>query len=74
MGRQAEAEQLFERLLGRRNDVGLLSEEFEPQSGRLVGNFPQAFSHVGIINAACSLAGCEEAVHQRKELAMAPGG
>jgi GH15 family glucan-1,4-alpha-glucosidase len=56
-GRRKEAQRLFERLLGLCNDVGLLSEEYEPHTGRLVGNFPQAFSHVGIINTARILAG-----------------
>jgi GH15 family glucan-1,4-alpha-glucosidase len=54
-GRTAEARQLFERLLARCNDVGLLSEEFEPRAGRMLGNFPQAFSHVGLINCALNL-------------------
>ncbi len=52
MGRAAEARVLFERLLGLRNDVGLLSEEYDTVSGRLLGNFPQAFSHVAIVNSA----------------------
>jgi GH15 family glucan-1,4-alpha-glucosidase len=42
-------------LLARRNDVGLLAEEFDPLSGRMLGNFPQAYSHVGLINCALSL-------------------
>ena len=50
---------LYERLLGLRNDVGLLSEEYDPSSGRLVGNFPQAFSHVGLVNSAFNLARAE---------------
>jgi GH15 family glucan-1,4-alpha-glucosidase len=54
-GRQAEARALFERLLALRNDVGLLSEEYDPQSRRLLGNFPQAFSHLGLINTATNL-------------------
>ncbi|MGH7830737.1 MAG: glycoside hydrolase family 15 protein, partial [Candidatus Binatia bacterium] len=54
-GRSGEAREIFERLLGIRNDVGLLSEEYDPQAGRLLGNFPQAFSHVGLINTACNL-------------------
>ena len=54
-GRAAEAEQLFERLLALRNDVGLLSEEYNPTTGRLMGNFPQAFSHIGLINSARNL-------------------
>ncbi len=57
MGRQAQAHALFTRLLTRRNDVGLLSEEIDPDSGTLLGNFPQAFSHVGLINAALTLEG-----------------
>ena len=55
LGRQAEAEQLFERLLALRNDVGLLAEEYDPAAARLVGNFPQAFSHVSLINSALNL-------------------
>jgi GH15 family glucan-1,4-alpha-glucosidase len=50
-----EAHQLFERLLGLRNDVGLLSEECNPAARRLVGNFPQAFSHISLINTAYNL-------------------
>ena len=53
--RQDEARQLFERLLGLCNDVGLLSEEYDVGAGRLVGNFPQAFSHVGLVNTALNL-------------------
>lgn len=55
MGREDEARLRFERLLGLCNDVGLLSEEYEPRSRRLTGNFPQAFSHVALINSACNL-------------------
>ena len=54
-GRRQEAEALFERLLSLRNDVGLLSEEYEPSLGRLIGNFPQAFSHLGLIHSASVL-------------------
>ncbi len=54
-GRTAEARTIFERLLALRNDVGLLSEEYDVQAKRLVGNFPQAFSHVGLINTASNL-------------------
>jgi GH15 family glucan-1,4-alpha-glucosidase len=53
--RRDEAAALFERLLELRNDVGLLSEEYDSASGRLVGNFPQAFSHVALINTARNL-------------------
>jgi GH15 family glucan-1,4-alpha-glucosidase len=55
MGREDEAKAVFERLLGLCNDVGLLSEEYDPKAGRLVGNFPQAFSHIGLINTALNL-------------------
>jgi GH15 family glucan-1,4-alpha-glucosidase len=55
MGRRDEAVELFERLLALRNDVGLLSEEYDPRAGRLVGNFPQAFSHVPLIDTARNL-------------------
>jgi GH15 family glucan-1,4-alpha-glucosidase len=54
-GRHAEARTLFERLLSLRNDVGLLSEEYDPVARRLLGNFPQAFSHVSLINTALNL-------------------
>ncbi|MDX2088337.1 MAG: glycoside hydrolase family 15 protein [Kofleriaceae bacterium] len=55
MGRTREARALFERLLSLRNDVGLLSEEYDPVGRRMLGNFPQAFSHVGLINTAYNL-------------------
>ena len=51
-GRVEEAKALFERLLALRNDVGLLAEEYDPRSQRLMGNFPQALSHIALINAA----------------------
>jgi len=55
LGRLDEAQELFERLLGLRNDLGLLSEEYDPRHSRLVGNFPQAFSHVCLVNSAMLL-------------------
>jgi GH15 family glucan-1,4-alpha-glucosidase len=55
-GRAEEARALFERLLAIRNDLGLLSEEYDPRARRLLGNFPQAFSHVGLVNTARHLA------------------
>ncbi len=55
MGRRDDATALFERLVGLGNDLGLLSEEYDPQAGRMLGNFPQAFSHVGLINTALKL-------------------
>jgi GH15 family glucan-1,4-alpha-glucosidase len=51
-GETERAHELFERLVGYANDVGLLSEEIHPTTGDLLGNFPQAFSHVGLIRAA----------------------
>ncbi|HEX4487736.1 MAG TPA: glycoside hydrolase family 15 protein, partial [Terriglobales bacterium] len=60
-GRREDAERLFESLLAIRNDVGLLSEEYDPVNKRLVGNFPQAFSHVGLVNTAFNLS--REAKH-----------
>jgi GH15 family glucan-1,4-alpha-glucosidase len=55
LGRRAEARAIFERLLSLRNDVGLLSEQYDPVARRLVGNFPQAFTHVALINTARNL-------------------
>ncbi|MEV0970539.1 glycoside hydrolase family 15 protein [Microtetraspora glauca] len=55
VGRRKDAIELFERLLALRNDVGLLAEEYDPRYGRLVGNFPQAFSHVPLIHTAQAL-------------------
>jgi GH15 family glucan-1,4-alpha-glucosidase len=57
LGRVDDARALFDRLIGLCNDVGLLSEEYDPKLQRLVGNFPQAFSHVSLINAAFNLSG-----------------
>jgi GH15 family glucan-1,4-alpha-glucosidase len=54
-GRLDEAIELYERLLGLRNDLGLLSEEYDPERGRLVGNFPQAFTHVTLVETAFTL-------------------
>ncbi|MCF5199852.1 glycoside hydrolase family 15 protein [Pseudomonas syringae] len=55
LGRADDAAQLFERLCGLCNDVGLLAEQYDPKGGRMLGNFPQAFSHIGIINTALNL-------------------
>jgi GH15 family glucan-1,4-alpha-glucosidase len=54
-GRHDDAARMFERLLKLRNDVGLLSEEYDPGTDRHVGNFPQAFSHLALIDSACNL-------------------
>jgi GH15 family glucan-1,4-alpha-glucosidase len=61
IGRRDDAIALFERLLAVRNDLGLLSEEYDPISRRLLGNFPQAFSHTAIVNTAAHLAEIETA-------------
>jgi GH15 family glucan-1,4-alpha-glucosidase len=58
-GRRDEAVALFERLIALRNDLDLLSEEYEPTSGRLIGNFPQAFSHLALVHSASVLADAE---------------
>ncbi|MFF7329485.1 glycoside hydrolase family 15 protein [Streptomyces sp. NPDC008150] len=60
-GRTVEARELFERLAGLVNDVGLLAEEFDPTTGLQLGNFPQAFSHIGLVNTALTLFGAEGA-------------
>ncbi|HBK45725.1 MAG TPA: glycosyl hydrolase [Xanthomonadaceae bacterium] len=57
LGRRAEATALFERLVGLCNDVGLLAEEYDPRSGRMLGNFPQGYSHVALVNSALRLHG-----------------
>jgi GH15 family glucan-1,4-alpha-glucosidase len=55
LGRMADARRVFQKLLDIRNDVGLLAEQYDPVAGRQLGNFPQAFSHVGLINTAHNL-------------------
>jgi GH15 family glucan-1,4-alpha-glucosidase len=57
MGRKADAKAMFERLLAVRNDVGLLSEEYDPIEKRLVGNFPQALSHIALLQSAFAMSG-----------------
>ncbi|MES5822657.1 glycoside hydrolase family 15 protein [Streptomyces sp. RG80] len=61
IGRTKEARELFERLVALTNDLGLLSEEYDPVHERHLGNFPQAFSHIGLVNTALALFGDEEA-------------
>jgi GH15 family glucan-1,4-alpha-glucosidase len=61
-GRIAEAEAMYERLLALANDVGLLSEEYDPAGKRLVGNFPQAFSHVALVHTGLNLMKHEQAM------------
>ncbi|MEU3572983.1 glycoside hydrolase family 15 protein, partial [Kitasatospora sp. NPDC036755] len=58
IGRVQEARELFDRLLALRNDLGLLAEEWDPRLKRQVGNFPQAFSHVPLIDTALRLTAC----------------
>lgn len=65
MGRYDDARGVFERLLSLRNDVGLLSEEYDPDAKRMLGNFPQAFSHVALINTAHNLTVARGPAHSR---------
>ena len=67
-----DAERLFRRLVALRNDVGLLSEQYDPAQKRLVGNFPQAFSHLALINSAYNLTRTRKPVHQRAHDEHAP--
>ncbi|WMD21834.1 glycoside hydrolase family 15 protein [Achromobacter seleniivolatilans] len=66
-GRLDDAEELFERLLALRNDLGLLAEEYDVVRGRLVGNFPQGFSHIGLVNTAYNLSRARGPAQQRSE-------
>ena len=63
--RWRDARRLFDRLLELRNDVGLLSEEYDPRTRRLVGNFPQAFTHVALVNSALNLTRFKPLAQQR---------
>jgi GH15 family glucan-1,4-alpha-glucosidase len=71
LGRADDATALFERLLTLTNDLGLLSEEFDPRLGRMTGNFPQAFSHIGLINTAFNLTRARKPNEQRAQAAGA---
>jgi len=62
LGRIDDAHRLFSRLLSLSNDLGLLAEEYDPVAGRLVGNFPQAFSHVALVHTAMNLMHHEDAM------------
>ena len=66
-GRLGDAERLFRRLVGLRNDLGLLSEEYDSGTKRLVGNFPQAFSHLALVNSAYNLTRTRKPVHHRAQ-------
>jgi GH15 family glucan-1,4-alpha-glucosidase len=65
MGRVDEAQALFEQLIGLANDVGLLAEEYDPVSKRQLGNFPQAFTHVSLVNSGCNLSSVIGPAHHR---------
>jgi GH15 family glucan-1,4-alpha-glucosidase len=65
LGRSNDARTLFEQLLSLRNDLGLLSEEYDPAAKRLLGNFPQAFSHIALVNTAHNLERAEKPCEQR---------
>jgi GH15 family glucan-1,4-alpha-glucosidase len=67
LGRRNDARHLFERLLSVRNDVGLLSEGYDVTRRRLAGNFPQAFSHVGLINTAMNLTAARAPASERAQ-------
>lgn len=67
LGRQRDAQVLFERLLSVRNDVGLLAEGYDTRGRRQAGNFPQAFSHVGLINSALNLARADAAAERGRD-------
>ncbi|HEV3010572.1 MAG TPA: glycoside hydrolase family 15 protein, partial [Burkholderiales bacterium] len=66
-GRWDEAHALFERLVGLANDVGLLAEEYDPVAKRFLGNFPQAFSHVALVNTAMNLSARDKPAEQRAD-------
>jgi GH15 family glucan-1,4-alpha-glucosidase len=65
IGREEEARRLLERLLALRNELGLLSEEYDTRAGRLVGNFPQAFSHIALVTTAHNLSRSSKPAEQR---------
>jgi GH15 family glucan-1,4-alpha-glucosidase len=72
-GRLADAQRLFERLMGLRNDVGLLAEEYDLGARRAVGNFPQAFSHIALVNTAYNIAATKKPCEQRSGNPIAAG-
>ena len=74
MGRESEAEQLLQRLLQLQNDVGLLAEEYHVEEKRLVGNFPQAFSHVALVNTITNLYTPHGPAHRRSRTRQQPSG
>jgi GH15 family glucan-1,4-alpha-glucosidase len=72
MGRREEAERLLKKLLGTRNDVGLMAEQYHPERDCLLGNFPQAFSHVALVNTVMNLSHDESTGNKRAETKQAP--
>jgi GH15 family glucan-1,4-alpha-glucosidase len=64
-GRMEEAREVFARLLAIRNDLGLLAEQYDPRARRFLGNFPQAFSHIGLVNTARNLSQAGGPAHRR---------
>jgi GH15 family glucan-1,4-alpha-glucosidase len=73
LGRERDARKIFEKLLGLRNDVGLLAEEYDPREGCQLGNFPQAFSHIGLINSARTLSDTARPATERASRKPAEG-
>lgn len=67
MGRHEDALRLYQRVTATANDLGLLAEEYDPVAGRLLGNFPQAFSHVGVVNTSRNLSMSQGPAHRRCE-------
>jgi GH15 family glucan-1,4-alpha-glucosidase len=72
LGRLGDAEGLFEHLLSFRNDLGLLAEEYDPRAKRQLGNFPQGFSHIALVNTAHNLISRRGPAEQRAERDGAP--
>jgi GH15 family glucan-1,4-alpha-glucosidase len=67
-GRRSDAVELFERLVGLANDVGLLAEQYDPRRQMMLGNFPQAFSHLALVNTALNLSEAEGPAEDRLRL------
>jgi GH15 family glucan-1,4-alpha-glucosidase len=72
LGRRRDAERLFERILSLRTDLGLLAEEYDPNAKRMLGNFPQALSHIALVNAAFDLTKSNTPAQQRSKSTPAP--
>jgi GH15 family glucan-1,4-alpha-glucosidase len=71
-GRRQEAEALFDRLLALGNDLGLFAEQYDPANRRMLGNFPQAFTHLAIVASAFNLAHVQQPSQQRSQQRSAP--